>query len=310
MVVVASNNAAAATTKSTQQQRRRCRPRALMLLPAAAAAHAPALQQCPRRRHTCVAVRAGSSSSSSGSSSGGDGGDDDGGAASSGGGGGIDELAAMLSRRAAEMRLSLDSQDDNAGAGVAEPPAAQEPPQQQQPQQPKQQQQRAFAPPPAVMPPHDDGFHVNELAVFKTLGELGVAAADGTEGLPGGAPAVQPVFVYAARYQSGLPFEGPATVLLKEYQAPSVALAANEVRALNRLLGPPPARKWQAAVADATPLPPVVRLLGWLEAPPSDAAYELTGDNTDGAPVQPGGGRGRFFWRLLSLALELHPSWF
>jgi len=92
----------------------------------------------------------------------------------------------------------------------------------------------------------------------------------------------QPVFVYAARYLSNLPFEGPATVLLKEYQKRSVAVAANETVVQQRLLGSIPERKWSIAVADAKPLPPVVRLLGWLEAPPSDAAFAITGDNTDG----------------------------
>lgn len=38
---------------------------------------------------------------------------------------------------------------------------------------------------------------------------------------------------------------GPATVMLKEYQAASTSLAANEALVQGRLLGPPPERKWQ-----------------------------------------------------------------
>ena len=127
---------------------------------------------------------------------------------------------------------------------------------------------------------HDQRTKTNPNTKQASAADVAAAAAAGAAASPLSAT---PVFVYAARYLSGLPFEGPATVVLKEYQAASVAVAANEALALQRLLGPPPERKWAAAVADAAPWPPVVQLLGWLEAPPSDAAYEITGDNADGA---------------------------
>ncbi|GBF87368.1 hypothetical protein Rsub_00079 [Raphidocelis subcapitata] len=217
------------------------------------------------------------------------------------GGSSIDELAAQLSRRAAELRASSDPGDllppDDAGEGEGEgegeaaPDDAAADEQRRRREQQQREQQRADADaaaaaaaaaaayaPPAVMPPHDGGFTVTDFRVFKQLGQLGVASLDSSD--PAGGE-VQPVFVYAARYESGLPFEGPATIMLKEYQAPSTGLAANEALVQGRLLGPPPERKWQAAVADASPDPPIVQLLGWLSAPPSDAAYEITGDNAD-----------------------------
>jgi hypothetical protein len=39
-------------------------------------------------------------------------------------------------------------------------------------------------------------------------------------------------------------------VLLKEYQARSVSLAANEAVVQQRLLGPVPERKWQVGLVD------------------------------------------------------------
>ncbi|KAI8463726.1 MAG: hypothetical protein J3K34DRAFT_526774 [Monoraphidium minutum] len=215
----------------------------------------------------------------------------------------IDELAAMLSRRAAEMRRSsgeplLDAPpppdgggDGELGGGAGGGADATKPPPQEPaaPPPPPPRARRggaAAAARPAAMPPSDGSFIPADFQVFKTLGQLAVSAG-GEEGAAaaaaaGGAPlAEQPVFVYIARYTSGMPFEGPATVLLKEYQAASASVAANEALVMQRLLGPLPERKWQVAVADANPHPPVVQLLGWLQAPCSDAAYEITGDNRE-----------------------------
>lgn len=51
---------------------------------------------------------------------------------------------------------------------------------------------------------------------------------------------------------------------------------------------------------DAKPDPPVVQLLGWLEAPPSDAAYEITGATADGEAgvlrATPIAGKGTQLW--------------
>lgn len=53
------------------------------------------------------------------------------------------------------------------------------------------------------------------------------------------------LLAYAARYQSGLPYEGPVTVLLKEYLPGCKAVACHEIEVLQRLLGDLPTNKWK-----------------------------------------------------------------
>lgn len=53
------------------------------------------------------------------------------------------------------------------------------------------------------------------------------------------------IIVYAARYNSGLPYEGPVTVQLREYLKHSRRMAVNELRVQQRLCGDLPQDKWQ-----------------------------------------------------------------
>eukprot|EP00775_Hariotina_reticulata_P006747 gene6747-6967_t len=78
-----------------------------------------------------------------------------------------------------------------------------------------------------------------------------------------------------------LAMQGPVTVQLREYLPGSRRVAVNEMKVQQRLCGPLPREKWQAAAADPKRSCPVVKLLGYLEAPPSDDAFEITDDPAD-----------------------------
>lgn len=51
------------------------------------------------------------------------------------------------------------------------------------------------------------------------------------------------VYVYAARYTTGLPFQAPLTTLVKEYSPAARAVALNELLILSHLCGLP-SDKW------------------------------------------------------------------
>lgn len=53
------------------------------------------------------------------------------------------------------------------------------------------------------------------------------------------------IIVYAARYNSGLPYQGPVTVQLREYLKASRRVAVNELMVQQRLCGDLPQEKWQ-----------------------------------------------------------------
>lgn len=53
------------------------------------------------------------------------------------------------------------------------------------------------------------------------------------------------IIVYAARYNSGLPYQGPVTVQLREYLKGSRRVAVNELMVQQRLCGDLPQEKWQ-----------------------------------------------------------------
>eukprot|EP00879_Flechtneria_rotunda_P017025 GHRR01017826.1.p1 GENE.GHRR01017826.1~~GHRR01017826.1.p1 ORF type:complete len:362 (+),score=123.37 GHRR01017826.1:758-1843(+) len=198
----------------------------------------------------------------------------------------IDQLAAFLSQKAAKMRASMDeldlplvsSTDVVASVDAAVPAGASLP---------------GFDLPMStvdVMDAMDDreGFISQEFTIIKLLGKLGVqdAAASPTSSLDGGLPPAlddgnTSVIVYAARYNSGLPYQGPVTVLLREYLPISRKVALNEMMVQQRLWGELPREKWQAATADPNNTRPVVRLLGYLEAPPSDEAFAITTNPAD-----------------------------
>jgi hypothetical protein len=53
------------------------------------------------------------------------------------------------------------------------------------------------------------------------------------------------VYVFAARYNSGLPYEGPLTMTLREYPAGVRPVGLMELVVQKRLLGSLPNNKWQ-----------------------------------------------------------------
>jgi serine/threonine protein kinase len=86
------------------------------------------------------------------------------------------------------------------------------------------------------------------------------------------------IVIFAGRYYSGMPYEDPATVFLKEYLPGTRPVAVNELAVVHYLMGGQlPAQKWLAAVSPLTDRLPVVPLLGYFEA----------GISPDGAAVVP-----------------------
>eukprot|EP00879_Flechtneria_rotunda_P030378 GHRR01033004.1.p1 GENE.GHRR01033004.1~~GHRR01033004.1.p1 ORF type:complete len:122 (+),score=50.67 GHRR01033004.1:356-721(+) len=86
------------------------------------------------------------------------------------------------------------------------------------------------------------------------------AAASPTSSLDGGLPPAlddgnTSVIVYAARYNSGLPYQGPVTVLLREYLPISRKVALNEMMVQQRLWGELPREKWQVCRGHAAAVP-------------------------------------------------------
>ena len=70
------------------------------------------------------------------------------------------------------------------------------------------------------------------------------ASTSGQEDLPDPA-AVATVLVFAAQYYSGLPYQGPLVMLLKEYLPGSRAAGLREVEVHRKLQGGLPENKWQ-----------------------------------------------------------------
>lgn len=78
-------------------------------------------------------------------------------------------------------------------------------------------------------------FQANDFVIFQKLGSLNVrniqAGAVGTA--PEDTGASTRVNVFAATYESGKPFQGPVTVLLKEFVPGSRGVGLNELRLLS-----------------------------------------------------------------------------
>eukprot|EP00878_Enallax_costatus_P042877 GHUV01050381.1.p1 GENE.GHUV01050381.1~~GHUV01050381.1.p1 ORF type:complete len:402 (+),score=133.27 GHUV01050381.1:1444-2649(+) len=132
-------------------------------------------------------------------------------------------------------------------------------------------------------------FLPQDFQIVKLLGRVGMQDAAASQPTSGDAspsrspPALeQPnIIVYAARYNSGLPYQGPVTVQLREYLKNSRRVAVNELMVQQRLCGDLRQEKWQAAVADRSKGHPIMPILGYLEAPPSDEALAINPDPSD-----------------------------
>lgn len=90
------------------------------------------------------------------------------------------------------------------------------------------------------------------------------------------------IVIFAARYFSGMPYEKPVTVFLKEYLPGARTIAVNELATVHFLMGGAlPVQKWAAATAPVTQLP-VVPLLGYFEAGISSAGASQLADARPG----------------------------
>lgn len=93
--------------------------------------------------------------------------------------------------------------------------------------------------------------------------------------------------VYLGRYVSGQAFEGPVTVLIKEYLQGSRAVAVNELRLLRALAGEATESVWKTATEESSQGPPVIRALGCFVADASDQALQdLRPPPEDNAPIE------------------------
>jgi hypothetical protein len=83
-------------------------------------------------------------------------------------------------------------------------------------------------------------FQANDFVIVQMLGALNVrSVSEGTLGAERGSGAsdgnATRVNVFAATFESGKPFQGPVTVLLKEFVPCSRAVGLNELRLLSLL---------------------------------------------------------------------------
>ena len=119
----------------------------------------------------------------------------------------------------------------------------------------------------------DGGFDPIDFELLQELGQISIQQqySDSSNFLKGSEKTSQTAIVaFLAQYYSGMPFEDPVVVFLKEYLPGSQMIAANEVRVLNHLSSIPPRdQKWKVASQYPSKNPPIVQLLGYFIAGPS-----------------------------------------
>jgi hypothetical protein len=125
----------------------------------------------------------------------------------------------------------------------------------------------------------DGGFSASEFELLSELGQISIQqveapADDGPfPSTTGQRTARAAVIAYTASYYSGMPFQDPVITLMKEYLPGARAVACNELQILKHLCGMPDIdAKWRAASAPLSSKPPVVELLGYFLAGPSERA--------------------------------------
>lgn len=125
----------------------------------------------------------------------------------------------------------------------------------------------------------DGGFSASEFELLQELGQISIQQVEApAEGNPFAASGSQrtaraAVIAYTASYFSGMPFQDPVVTLLKEYLPGAKAVACNELQILCHLCGMPSIEsKWHTAYAPLSYNPPVVELLGYFLAGPSERA--------------------------------------
>jgi hypothetical protein len=125
----------------------------------------------------------------------------------------------------------------------------------------------------------DGGFSASEFELLSELGQISIQQVEApAEDSPfpstsGQRTARAAVIAYTASYFSGMPFQDPVVTLMKEYLPGARAVACNELQILKHLCGMPDIdAKWRAAAAPLSSNPPVVELLGYFLAGPSERA--------------------------------------
>lgn len=127
----------------------------------------------------------------------------------------------------------------------------------------------------------DGGLSASEFELLSELGSISVQQVEApAEDIPlFSAPersARAAVIAYTAMFYSGMPFQDPVVTLMKEYLPGAKAVACNELLVLKHLTGlPDVANKWKVAAAVLSSRPPVVELLGYFLAGPSERATLL-----------------------------------
>jgi serine/threonine protein kinase len=125
----------------------------------------------------------------------------------------------------------------------------------------------------------DGGFSASEFELLSELGQISIQQVEAPvddspfPSTTGQRTARAAVIAYTASYFSGMPFQDPVVTLMKEYLPGARAVACNELQILKHLCGMPDIDgKWRAASSPLSSKPPVVELLGYFLAGPSERA--------------------------------------
>ena len=165
----------------------------------------------------------------------------------------IDELARMLSAEAGRLRSQGNANPSQSGEGISGMDWME-----------------------ALNQISDGGFDPIDFELLQELGQISIQQqySDSSNFLKGSEKTSKTAIVaFLAQYYSGMPFEDPVVVFLKEYLPGSQMIAANEVRVLNHLSSIPPRdQKWKVASQYPSKNPPIVQLLGYFIAGPSGRA--------------------------------------
>ncbi|GMH36417.1 hypothetical protein BSKO_04285 [Bryopsis sp. KO-2023] len=140
----------------------------------------------------------------------------------------------------------------------------------------------------------EGGFCADEFELIQQLGYLTIQAFQPRGSILENSQVTKEkkaVIAFVARYYSGRPYEFPVTTLLKEYLPVAEEAARNELLIMMELCGLPEP-KWENLQISKTS-PPVVRLLGYFLAAPSESATKSTLDPEDIAVTDT---KGRSVW--------------
>ena len=140
----------------------------------------------------------------------------------------------------------------------------------------------------------DGGFSASEFELLQELGQISIqqlsdqdqdqtttstSSYDSSDTAPNSLSSNQQktaraaVIAYTASYFSGMPFQDPVMTLMKEYLPGAKPVACNELLILKHLCGMPDvASKWSVAASPLRQNPPIVELLGYFLAGPSERA--------------------------------------